>query len=466
MAINATDYYNQKAAQLNQSGFDGRQDWTVDQVQKSFADQGLTPESHYEKYGKSEGLTPSTKPDTRNAGVWSDDKYLENKTEQVNRTGYQGRDDWTAGEVAQAISDSGMDIQSHYKQYGFDEGVDPYTPAIETLMDKPPAAKPELYNVDPNTMTVQGQMEGLLSSDSQYINLARQQAAEQANSRGLLNSSIAASAGQRAAIESALPIAQQDAQTYFSQSNLNQNAENNFALFNKEFEYNDYFADQKYLQQQGLNEQQNAASMDLQRLQDTGAMDRTQIELDYKRDIADMENAINWEQIDAENRQAFTEATGKLGQQYIDAVKDIQTSRELDAYSKDVAINNLKVLYRENMQFQADIYDVELEWDGFVSDTGGNTAEDTGMVEATPEQPENAPDGYTLLSDGRYRASDERKGAAADWPTIYTGTPVTINGDTFFDQGNGFLTAEDGTLVTRSEAETRSAPPQYDGGGG
>jgi len=62
--------------------------------------------------------------------------------------------------------------------------------------------------------TVQGQLEKLLSSDSAYIKNAENKAKEQAAASGLLGSSMAAGAARRAAIESGLPIAQQDAETY------------------------------------------------------------------------------------------------------------------------------------------------------------------------------------------------------------------------------------------------------------
>ena len=62
--------------------------------------------------------------------------------------------------------------------------------------------------------TVQGQLEKLLSSDSAYIKNAENKAKEQAAASGLLGSSMAAGAARRAAIESGLPIAQQDADTY------------------------------------------------------------------------------------------------------------------------------------------------------------------------------------------------------------------------------------------------------------
>lgn len=78
--------------------------------------------------------------------------------------------------------------------------------------------------------TVQGQLTGLLDSDSAYIQQARSQAARAANARGLMNSSLAAGAGQAAAIAGALPIAAQDAQTYAATHGANMDAENRYLL--------------------------------------------------------------------------------------------------------------------------------------------------------------------------------------------------------------------------------------------
>lgn len=80
--------------------------------------------------------------------------------------------------------------------------------------------------------TVAGQMDSLLKSGSPYMERARAGAMETANSRGLLNSSIAASAGEKAAIESALPIAQADAGTFKAA------ADYNTALANERAKYN------------------------------------------------------------------------------------------------------------------------------------------------------------------------------------------------------------------------------------
>jgi len=84
-----------------------------------------------------------------------------------------------------------------------------------------------LNYVDQDKSTVQGQLKSLLSSDSDYIKEAEAAGTRTAANRGLLNSSMAAGASRSAAIQAALPIAQQDAQTYAAAQNAQQAAEYN-----------------------------------------------------------------------------------------------------------------------------------------------------------------------------------------------------------------------------------------------
>ena len=68
------------------------------------------------------------------------------------------------------------------------------------------------YN-PPKEHLVAGQLQGLMNPQGQYIGQARQTAMELANARGQANSSYAAGAAERAAIDAALPIASQDSET-------------------------------------------------------------------------------------------------------------------------------------------------------------------------------------------------------------------------------------------------------------
>tara|TARA_Y100000310_G_scaffold231079_1_gene233607 strand:+ start:1949 stop:2452 length:504 start_codon:yes stop_codon:yes gene_type:complete len=71
---------------------------------------------------------------------------------------------------------------------------------------------------DPN---VAGRVTELTKSDSPYMTAARTRGIQSANRRGLLNSSIAGQAGEKAAIDAALPIASQTA-SQINQTNLAQ----------------------------------------------------------------------------------------------------------------------------------------------------------------------------------------------------------------------------------------------------
>lgn len=71
------------------------------------------------------------------------------------------------------------------------------------------------FNYDPRSESlVQNQLTGLLDPNSALMKRAVSQTQEAAAGRGLQSSSIAAGAGMGAMIDRALPIAQQDAQTY------------------------------------------------------------------------------------------------------------------------------------------------------------------------------------------------------------------------------------------------------------
>lgn len=88
-----------------------------------------------------------------------------------------------------------------------------------------------------NNATVQGQLDSILSSGSPLLSRARADSNAQYAERGLNNSSMGVQAGEEAVIRQALPIAQQDAQTYANQDLENQRSVNQFGEtgLNQEF---------------------------------------------------------------------------------------------------------------------------------------------------------------------------------------------------------------------------------------
>lgn len=89
-----------------------------------------------------------------------------------------------------------------------------------------------LSEVNKDTDTVSGQLNTLLSSGSSYLDRARTSAQQWGESRGLLNSSMTAGAGEAAAIDAALPIASQDASIFGTQRLANQQYQNQASQFN------------------------------------------------------------------------------------------------------------------------------------------------------------------------------------------------------------------------------------------
>lgn len=92
-------------------------------------------------------------------------------------------------------------------------------------------AQANLQSVDPS-QTVAGGLDKMLAADSPYMQRAKTGAAQTSNARGLLNSSMAATAGEAAAIDAAAPIAQADAGLYADSRNRNQEALNSTGQFN------------------------------------------------------------------------------------------------------------------------------------------------------------------------------------------------------------------------------------------
>lgn len=70
--------------------------------------------------------------------------------------------------------------------------------------------------VDPSTMTVAGQVSNIIASGSPLMEQATTAANNAMNQRGLINSTMGLTAAQSSLYAAAVPIAQQDAQTYYA----------------------------------------------------------------------------------------------------------------------------------------------------------------------------------------------------------------------------------------------------------
>ena len=144
------------------------------------------------------------------------------------------------------------------------------------------------FNYDPRSESlVQNQLTGLLDPNSPLMKRAVSQSQELAASRGLQSSSIAAGAGTGAMIDRALPIAQQDAQTYGNAQQLGwqqgfQADQNNLArqhdaaMTQEQQRFNAAMQDLQYRQQLG--------TLDYQGQQQLQQMERS-AQLNQQRDV-------------------------------------------------------------------------------------------------------------------------------------------------------------------------------------
>lgn len=213
-----------------------------------------------------------------------------------------------------------------------------------------PTSGPTTYNPSTNSL-VSSQLERLLSRDSPYLDMARTRATQVANRRGLLNSSIAASGGEAAAIGAALPIAQQDAGTFATADRYNADVTNQFAAAG-----NDFARQNAQLRYRGVLD--TAARQQTQDFQaGQAALDRTfqSGQAEANRTWQSGENSANRQFQTGERLGTQTYTTGRDAQQFANRLQEIQAQTEsaIQIYDRQ---NGTKLYdaYRETSQASYD----------------------------------------------------------------------------------------------------------------
>lgn len=234
---------------------------------------------------------------------------------------------------------------------------------------RPPGATTGQY-VTPEA-TVSGQLISLLGKESPYLRQADVRAREGAQQRGLLSSSMAVGAAERERIKAALPIAQQDAQLFGTAALKEQEFAGTAALTAQEA------AQRAALQRQGYTENISALGVQgdiqlrLEAYSQDAATRRSQMELGFKADIANVE-------MDAKTRQQYITDSSDLGVQYNADVSSILRSTSFaNEGDRDIALGQIEQVYKNNINFLASAANVPLDW----STSGGSKPEvTTGSV--------------------------------------------------------------------------------------
>jgi hypothetical protein len=113
-----TYYLQSKLAQLKNIGESYHPDgdtWNATNLKAFMLEQGMTPQEHYLRYGRSEGLDPNP--------YFNEAEYLQAKTDQLNsvqelKPGANAFSTWTVADTLKAITDAGMLPVEHYERYG------------------------------------------------------------------------------------------------------------------------------------------------------------------------------------------------------------------------------------------------------------------------------------------------------------------------------------------------------------
>jgi hypothetical protein len=241
------------------------------------------------------------------------------------------------------------------------------------------------WNVDQN-QTVQGQVKGIIDKNSPLMQQAVAQANQSANSRGLLNSSMAVTAGQSALYSAAMPMATQDAQTNAQAAAANAAAHNRTSEFNAGADNTagQFTAEQKnamssqnasmsndmtkavmgntlqaQLANQNVHFQQSAQAYDaavkgaMQGADDATKTQLANLDSSVRTTLMQMQSQYNV-QMQTSNSMSSTY------QSMISGISQIMGNKDLNAEAKQAAINNMMSMYNDSMQVQSQISGLNL----------------------------------------------------------------------------------------------------------
>jgi hypothetical protein len=265
------------------------------------------------------------------------------------------------------------------------------------MPNQPVGYAPATRAFDEQKGTVVGRVDSILAKDGPLMERARSIAREQANSRGLINSSMAIEAGQAAVMDRAMPMAAQDAGAY------NQAEQDNLSVINQASQYNatarNQFAgqgnDQRFQALQNTNN--NAFQERMQRLQDSGAMARQAASLQsqermqtaqergtqnrFDSEAARQNSQFNTSQANAFRQQALTQsntlaqlgyqnklATAQVPAQFAastaastqDRINQIMGDPDLKPDAKKAAIGNVVAYTNSTLAWAEKFYGVKI----------------------------------------------------------------------------------------------------------
>lgn len=276
-----------------------------------------------------------------------------------------GLEDARAALAGRVVEESGRIKQEGQEAIANQPGYQaPEEGSLDTIEDASTYRNPE--------DKVAWQMDQLLSQDSPYMQQAQRRADEQAQRFGALGSSMHAGASTGAAIEAALPIAQQDAESAAKFGLQQQNAENEIGRIEAETSLGSALMMQRTaleMQQQSLDHSFKLAAQGLDLESQTiiadiqGRWSMVTQDAGLRLEAALKEKLTN-QSIDAETVASVRAASSDLVQNYQIAVENLLQDPDflqLGSETIQATLNNMLTTTVASMQFMADSSGVNLD---------------------------------------------------------------------------------------------------------
>lgn len=211
-----------------------------------------------------------------------------------------------------------------------------------------------------DTDTVQHHLAQISAKDSPLNRLAVSKANNKMAGRGLLFSSMAADAAMGAVLDRALPVAQQDAGTYFNQGRANQDYDNQFRTQGNEFAWRsgenalDRGHDVAMLDRQNEHQRDSWAWQERENQANREAQFRMQAEQN-QNDLARLGYQFQLDQYNVGSQYAAVTTQNALN-----SINQIQVDPNLDPDAKRNAIQNVVDVTNANLQWASTFYNTPL----------------------------------------------------------------------------------------------------------
>lgn len=222
---------------------------------------------------------------------------------------------------------------------------------------------------------VENRVKGIIDQNSPLQQQSEARSLQRAAQRGLVNSSMAVTAGQAALYDAALPIAQQDASTVAAQGRANQDAKNQFGLANMqeqnqtsrfntaETNKSDQFNTAEANTTARLNTTEaNKASLANAEMTNQMAAQNAKTQNDALMQQRDNQNKLALQTMDSQTRTNLvnieanyktlmqaSQSASDMYSQTLQAISNIQNNKDLDAASRNYLIDQQTKLLQNGL---------------------------------------------------------------------------------------------------------------------